>query len=165
MSVPLPEGAQRVQDFLSGMDSLGRVRLLPDSTATAPDAAAALGVSVSQIGKSIVFGSDAGLVVAIVCGDQKVAPDALASALRTENVRLLKADEVKAETGYAIGGVSPFALPSSALIVVDSRLHGLPDCYVAAGHPKAVVHTNGRELVELTGARVEAITRGPGHDA
>jgi prolyl-tRNA editing enzyme YbaK/EbsC (Cys-tRNA(Pro) deacylase) len=163
MSLPLPEGAQRVQDFLSGADAPGRVRLLPDSTATALEAATVLGISVSQIGKSIVFGSDAGLIVAVVCGDQKVDAGALAGVLRTENVRLLKADEVKAKTGYAIGGVSPFALPSSALIVVDSRLHGLPDCYVAAGHPKAVVHTDGRELIELTGARVGAITLATRH--
>jgi prolyl-tRNA editing enzyme YbaK/EbsC (Cys-tRNA(Pro) deacylase) len=141
------------------MGSPGQVRLLPDSTATALEAATALGVSVSQIGKSIVFGSSIGLIVAVVCGDQKVDPDILAKSLRAEDVRLLKADEVKTATGYAVGGVSPFALPPGTAIVVDSRLHGLPDCYVSAGHPKVVVHTSGRELIDLTGARVEAITR------
>jgi prolyl-tRNA editing enzyme YbaK/EbsC (Cys-tRNA(Pro) deacylase) len=154
----LPEGAQRVQDFLSEKGSRGRVQLLPDSTATALEAATALGVSVGQIGKSIVFGNDSELVIAIACGDHKIAPKLLTQSLRVENLRLLKADEVKARTSYTIGGVSPFALPPGTLIVVDTRLYSFPDCYVAAGHPKAIVHTSGQELIALTRARVEAIS-------
>lgn len=153
----LPDGARRVQDILSIKGSSSQVCLLSDSTATAKDAAAALGVEVRQIGKSIVFGSKSVVIVAVICGDQRVDPEALARLLGTQDVRPLKAEEVKACTGYVIGGVSPFGLPSGVKIVVDSALSEFADCYVAAGHPKAVVRTNGKELIAFTGASVASV--------
>ena len=157
MSLLLPEGAQRVQDFLLSKNSERQVQLLPDSTATARDAANSLGTSVSRIGKSIVFGSNNGVIVAVICGNQKVDINALGEAFHTINIKPLRADRVKMQTGYVIGGVSPFALPLDVKIVVDLSLYNLADCYVAAGHPKAVVRTSGKELVALTNSAIEAV--------
>lgn len=156
MSQSLPTAAQRVQDFLLRQGSSAEVQLLPDSTATAHDAAATLTISVDQIGKSIVFKGDDRVVVVVICGSQRVDITALSMVIRSQ-AKLLNADEVKRLTGYAIGGVSPFALPSGVAVVVDSRLHKYQECFVAAGHPRAVVRTSGNELVALTGALVQTV--------
>jgi len=153
----LPEGARRVQEFLFERGSAAVVRLLPDTTATAQDAARTLGVPVSHIGKSIVFASDGPTIVAIACGDDRIDTEALARAADASGVKSMRADAVKQSTGYVIGGVSPFGLPSEAKIIIDSRLRDLDECYVAAGHPRAVVHITPDELVAVTGAVVCAI--------
>lgn len=158
MGTHLPDGAQKVQDFLVSNGSRAKVQVLSDSTATARDAALALGVPVSHIGKSIVFGSNQGVLVAVVCGDHRVDAEALAHCLQVSGVKPLKADEVKSRTGYVIGGVSPFGLPSDVKVIVDSKLGGFEECYVAAGHPKAVVHVQLKELMALTNAHVKSIT-------
>jgi len=158
MSQSLPEGVRRVQDFLDTKGSGAEVRFLPESTATAQEAADALGVTVDRIGKSIVFGSEAGVVaVAVVCGDQRVDLHALAGRLGAARVKPLRAEEVKRQTGYAIGGVSPFGLPPGIELFVDARLRTFSHCYVAAGHPRAVVRVEPESLVGMTGARVEPI--------
>lgn len=157
MSRTLPSGAQRVQDFLLDRGSHAHVQLLPETTATARDAATALGVEVHQIGKSIVFGASDRVIVAVLCGDQRVDTDALARALGETSVVPMKAEGVRERTGFVIGGVSPFALPNIVRIILDSRLYAFPACYVAAGHPKAVVLTNGEDLVSLTSATVQSI--------
>lgn len=155
---PLPDGAQRVQEFLDFAHANSNVRVLPDSTATAQEAANALGVPVSHIGKSIVFGSEADTIVAVICGDQRVSASALSEATGCPGLKSLKADDVRKRTGFVIGGVSPFALPAGVRIVVDGRLASLRECYVAAGHPKAVVHVLPQTLVALTSAQVASVT-------
>jgi Cys-tRNA(Pro) deacylase len=153
----LPKGAQGVQRFLITRNCDALISMLPDSAATARDAAAALGIPVRQIGKSVVFGSDQGVLVAVVCGDQKVDVNLLAQELQATNVHPLRAAEIKLHTGYVIGGVSPFGLPAEIKIVIDRHLLTLSEFYVAAGHPQAVVRTDGRELVALTGAMVAPV--------
>jgi Cys-tRNA(Pro) deacylase len=153
----LPEGAQRVQQFLFEHGSAAVVRLLPETTATAQDAATALGVSVSQIGKSIVFASEEDTIVAIACGDQRIDADALARAVDAVEVTVMRAGAVKRSTGYVIGGVSPFGVPAGVKIILDSRLRDFAECYVAAGHPKAIVQITPDELVAITGAVVSPI--------
>src|SRR6516225_6134046 len=106
----LPDGALRVQQFLFERGSAAVVRLLPETTATAQDAATSLGVPVSHIGKSIVFASKSVTIVAIACGDDRIDPDALAVAADVAGVKPMRAAAVKESTGYAIGGVSPFGL-------------------------------------------------------
>lgn len=157
MSESLPEGANRVQDFLILKDSNSKVRLLPESTATAKEAAATLGVELYQIGKSIVLGNINATVVAVICGDKKVDVNLLSKELKLLEIKSLTAEEVKRRTGFVIGGVSPFSLSDQIIIVIDSRLFNLDKCYVAAGHPKAVVETSGKEILSITESRVLSI--------
>jgi prolyl-tRNA editing enzyme YbaK/EbsC (Cys-tRNA(Pro) deacylase) len=157
----LPETAERVQQVLIDKGSTAIVRLLPDTTATALDAAKALNVPVSHIGKSIVFGSDQGVLVVVICGDQRVNTDRLSQLLQVTGIKSLRADEVKLQTGFVIGGVSPFGLPAHITIVIDSSLHSFTSCYVAAGHPKAVVQIGLTELIALTNAQVLSVATQP----
>lgn len=158
MEASLPEGANRVQEFLRSKDSKLNVELLPDNTATAQNAADALNVKLNQIGKSIAFGNNYETVVALVSGDRRINVDLLLAQLESSEIYLLKPDEVKRKTGFAIGGVSPFALPSNINVFIDERLCSLSKFYVAAGHPKAVVSVQKRDIVGLAGAKICSIS-------
>lgn len=150
MSDSLPEGAQRVQEFLTANNISREVSLLADTTATAQEAANALGVPISHIGKSIVFETDQAVTVVVIPGDERVDTNALARLLEVSTVKQLRADDVKKSTGFTIGGVSPFALPASVKVIIESRLQSFDHCYVAAGHPKAIVRIEPHELISLT---------------
>lgn len=154
----LPEGASRVQEFLRSKNYELTVQLLPDSTATAQNAADSLGVKLNQIGKSIVFGNEDETIIAVICGDQKVNSKLLLPFLKVPEISLLNADDVKKITGFVIGGVSPFALPQNVNIFIDENLYKQPVFYVAAGHPKAVVRVCGNDIVTLTGAIICSLT-------
>lgn len=156
----LHEGSKRVQQFLDERGSSNKVVILPESTATAQDAAGVLGVSECCIGKSIVFKNGDEVVVAVVGGDLYVDKTLLCNVLQTKfDLIQLKPAEVKKRTGYPIGGVSPFGLPSIARIFIDSNLKKVSVIFVAAGHPKAVVRVSFEELVLLSGANVAFISR------
>lgn len=152
MSVALPEGAMRVQGELDRIGSGLRVEMLPESTATAEDAARAVGVTAREIGKSIVFTDGERAIVAIVPGDRRVSVARLATNTNCNSLKRPDAEMVYKLTGFRIGGVSPFALPTTTLLVMDSRLMDLDALYVAAGHPRAVTRIRGRELLTLSRA-------------
>ncbi len=155
----LPGGARRAQDFLINSNSNAQVMMLPDSCATSQEAADTLGVPIAHIGKSIVFGAGDKAVVAIICGNLHIDQRLLAESINVTKVDRLSAKEVKYRTGYVIGGVSPFGLQEDTFLVIDKQLESLPNCYVAAGHPKAVVKTSFSELVKLTNAIIADIAK------
>ena len=163
MSESLPEGAQRVQEFLTTNNISRKISLLADTAATAQDAANALGVPISHIGKSIVFETDRGVIVVVISGDERVDTNALARLLEVSTVKQLRADDVKKSTGFTIGGVSPFALPASIKVIIESRLQSFDQCYVAAGHPKTIVRIEPQELINLTKGIVLPISMSHNH--
>lgn len=152
-------GFNRVELILRERGSEAEVVLLPKSTATAADAARAIGVNLSAIGKTIMFrGLVSGLqVAAVISGDKRVSEQALSACIR-EPVRKMSADEVQRNTSYPIGGVSPIGLPADVRVLVDSDLLDLAYCVVAAGHPRAVTRLATSELVELSRATVAQLS-------
>lgn len=148
----LHPSAARVQAALEGGGAAGRVRQLTESTGTSAQAAAALGVEVGQIGKSLVFLVDERPVVVVLSGSDRLDTEALRSHLGAQAVRRPDADEVRQATGYAIGGVTPIGLPSGVLVLVDDGLAAYDVVWVAAGTPNAVFPTDYRELIGLCGA-------------
>lgn len=146
----LPDGAKRVQEALKILDSSNIVEMMPETTATAKDAADAVGVEVEQIGKSIVFDSDNVPIVAVLPGNSRVDTKQLRSLVSAKLLVRPDAEWVYKCTGYRIGGVSPFGLPEGVLVVVERDLSQYPFIYVAAGHPRAVVRVTYSELVKHT---------------
>jgi prolyl-tRNA editing enzyme YbaK/EbsC (Cys-tRNA(Pro) deacylase) len=128
-------------------------RVLPDSTRTAPEAAAAVGCEVGQICKSLVFrvGDDPLLVVA-------------SGANRVDEARFgaTKADAafVRETTGFAIGGVAPVGHARPIDTVVDEDLLRYDVVWAAAGTPRAVFAIAPRALVEASGGRVARVSPG-----
>ena len=128
---------------------------LEETARSAEEAAKSLGVELGAIVKSLVFLVDEQPVMALVAGDHACKPDALPRALNLEGeVKRCDADEVRAATGFAIGGVAPVALAQDLPALLDVSLKRFDTVYAAAGHPNCVFATSVSELKRLTGCIV-----------
>jgi prolyl-tRNA editing enzyme YbaK/EbsC (Cys-tRNA(Pro) deacylase) len=148
--------AERVQEALAALGSEGRVVELAASTRTAAEAAAAIGTTVGQIAKSLVFLAGGEPVLVIACGVNRVSVRRLAQ-LAGEPASLADAETVKRLTGYPIGGTPPVGHASRLRVLIDNDLMGYPEIWAAAGTPHAVFRTTPEELVRLTGGEVVEI--------
>ena len=128
----------------------------PDGTRTAADAAAAVGCTVAQIAKSIVFRAGERAAVIVASGANRVDPVRAATALGPKLVRA-DADWVRLTTGFAIGGVAPVGHLVSPLMLLDADLLALDPIWAAAGSPRHVFRTTAADLLRMTGAKVAAI--------
>jgi prolyl-tRNA editing enzyme YbaK/EbsC (Cys-tRNA(Pro) deacylase) len=131
------------------------VQRLSDSTRTVKDAAQAVGCDESEIAKSIVFVADGDPVVCVASGRHRIDTDKLADLLDVAEIRQAKADEVRAATGFAIGGVPPFGhdLP----VLFDEALLDHKRVWAAAGDPHSLFEVDPRELAECIRARIVAL--------
>jgi prolyl-tRNA editing enzyme YbaK/EbsC (Cys-tRNA(Pro) deacylase) len=134
------------------------VQRLQSSTRTVKDAAAALGCHEAEIAKSIVFVADGDPVVCVASGRHRIDTDKIADVLDVAEVRQAAADEVRAATGFAIGGVPPFGheLP----VLFDESLMEHERVWAAAGDPHSLFCVDPRELAECIRARVVAVGAG-----
>ena len=128
------------------------VSRFPDGTRTAEDAARAIGCAVSQIVKSLVFMVDGDPVVALLAGNDRLDPARLAAALGAEFVRRADGDEVRAATGFAIGGVPPFGHARPLRVLVDVHLLEHALVWAAAGLPDAVFSIEPAQLARVARA-------------
>lgn len=149
---------RRVAEALAEHSLDGRVVELPDSTRTAREAAEALGCSVAQIAKSIVFRREdsGGPLLVIASGANRVDEDAVAREVGT---MLGKADAafVRERTGFVIGGVAPVGHLEPVPTLVDEDLFRLDVLWAAAGTPRSVFPLTAEELVRITGGRVTRV--------
>lgn len=149
-SKPWPEPVQRVIDALAAAGHPHAPQWLDASARTAQQAADALGVSVGQIAKSIVFrGHDDKAVLVVAAGDRRV-DEAKVTAL-VGQIGRADPDFVKSQTGFSIGGVSPLAHARPPVLLIDQDLFRFDRIWAAAGHPNAVFPLSPQELVTLTG--------------
>jgi len=132
------------------------VQRLEASTRTVKDAAVAVGCEEAEIAKSIVFVADGDPVVCIASGRHRIDTDKLADALDVAEVRQAAADEVRAATGYAIGGVPPFGHDLPVLFDESLLEHGR--VWAAAGDPHSLFCVDPRKLADCVGARVVAVS-------
>jgi len=155
----LSQSAQKVQDVLSPFGLSLEVVELPASTRTAAEAAQAIGCTVAQIAKSLVFRttqSDQAILV-IVSGTNRVNEERISTALG-EPIGKADADFVRQQTGFAIGGVPPVAHTTKLTTFVDQDLLLYDDIWAAAGTPNAVFHLTPQDLVAITCGEVLQIT-------
>lgn len=144
---------QRVRTALAELGIPDRIRTLDASTRTAREAAEALGVEVGQIASSLLFLADGTPVLVIASGAHRVDTARLAHELGVTHITKPNADEVRAATGFAIGGVAPVGHPEPLLILIDRSLAAYDEVWAAGGHPYAVFASTFSELLEITGAR------------
>ena len=135
------------------------VQRLEDSTRTVTDAAQAVGCQEAEIAKSIVFVCDGEPVVCVASGEHRIDLDKVAEALDCAEVRQAGADEVRAATGFAIGGVPPFGhgLP----VIFDEALLRHDRVWAAAGDPHSLFCVDPRRLADCTEARVSTLGAAP----
>jgi len=134
------------------------VKRFPSTTRTAQDAAREIGCSVGEIVKSLVFLADGAPVIVLCSGADRVDEPKLAAMLGTAGVRRATADEAKAATGYAIGGVPPFAHASDLRVIVDDGLFAFATVWAAAGLPDAVFPIAPVDLVRLSAGTVAHVS-------
>jgi prolyl-tRNA editing enzyme YbaK/EbsC (Cys-tRNA(Pro) deacylase) len=132
-----------------------RVRRLEASTRTVRDAAEAVGCSEAEIAKSIVFVADGDPVVCVASGRHRIDTEKLADVLDVAEVRQAAADEVRAATGFAIGGVPPFG--HDVPVLFDESLLDHERVWAAAGDPHSLFCVDPRELADCIRARVVAV--------
>lgn len=133
------------------------MRRFAASTRTAQDAAREIGTTVDRIVKSLVFVTPDGPLIALCSGALRIDEGRLAATVATREVRRATADEAKNATGYAIGGVPPFAHATACRVVCDQGLLAFDAVWAAAGLPDAVFPIAPRELVRLSGAIVAEV--------
>jgi prolyl-tRNA editing enzyme YbaK/EbsC (Cys-tRNA(Pro) deacylase) len=132
-----------------------QVQRLEASTRTVADAAVAVGCEEAEIAKSIVFVADGDPIVCVASGQHRVDTEKVADALDVAEVRQAGAEEVRAATGFAIGGVPPFGhdLP----VLFDEELLRHARVWAAAGDPNSLFEVDPRELANCIRARVVAL--------
>ena len=134
------------------------VRSLDQSTKTVPDAAAAVGCDESMIAKSIVFICDGEPVVCVTSGAHRVDVERVADALDCAEARIAAPDEVRAATGYPVGGVPPIGhgLP----VLFDEALLQHERIWAAGGDSNSLFEVDPRELVASVSAEVVPLGAG-----
>ena len=132
----------------------------PEGTKTAADAAAAIGVTVGQIVKSLVFGVDGEIVMALVSGSNQLDEKKLALAAGGAKCARVDADAVREATGFPIGGVPPFGHSTQLRVFVDPDLLQYDEVWAAAGTWNDVFGANPADTVRVAGGVVTDLKRG-----
>jgi len=154
-----PEGFQRVAAALAAAGHPHAPVWLEASARTAQEAADALGVSVGQIAKSVIFRrkADDAAVLVVTSGDRRVDEKCVAALVGP--LGRADAEYVKARTGFSIGGVSPVAHATLPVTLIDRELFRFDTIWAAAGHPNGVFRLSPQQLVALTGATVHDVVQ------
>jgi prolyl-tRNA editing enzyme YbaK/EbsC (Cys-tRNA(Pro) deacylase) len=149
---------ERVRASLAqfGLDHL-TVREFAESTATASDAAAAIGTTVGRIVKSLVFMAGDQPVLVLVSGPNRV-DIARVGQLLGKPITRANADQVRTLTGFAIGGVPPVGHAQRLITLVDHDLLQYDEVWAAAGTPNAVFAISPTDLVRVADGLVEDVT-------
>ncbi|PYM23222.1 MAG: hypothetical protein DMD78_12510 [Candidatus Rokuibacteriota bacterium] len=149
---------QRVQDALRALGRGHEVTDLGLSARTAADAAAAVGCQVDQIAKSLVFRlRDSGRALLVITSGAHRVDEKKVAAVVGEAIERADADFVRAETGFAIGGVAPIGHAKPIVTLIDEHLLRWDAIWAAAGHPNTVFRLTPDDLVAMTGGRVVAV--------
>ncbi len=174
--------AERVSSFARSHGLELMVREYPEEGArTAADAAAAVGCSIDQIVKSMIFTAagrpediaentaentaediadgEPELVLALTAGSNTVDGDALANVAGASACRRATPEAVRASTGYAIGGVPPFGHAEQLRTWIDPHLLTFDEVWAAAGTPRHVFPIEPQRLLQLTAAVIADFTR------
>lgn len=155
MSANLKPSAQKVQDALYAQGYTNQVVELSESTRTSAEAAAAIGCTVGQIAKSLIFaGKQSRRPILIIASGVNRVDERRAAAQIGERLEKANAEFVRTATGYAIGGIPPLAHAAPLATYIDQDLLRYDEIWAAAGHPNAVFCLTPAELVAMTGGQV-----------
>ena len=157
MSLLDKEPVKRAEKFLKDFDQSLEVVILENSARTAKDAATALDCNVGAIVKSLLFKTDDGFILCLVAGDKRCSLNKLKKTKDKKDISMASLEDVKTQTGYTIGGVSPVGHLNRIEIFIDKSLERFSDLYAAAGHPNCVFKINFKNLRKITNGKVEDI--------
>ena len=157
MSLLDKEPVQRVDKILKEFNQSLEIIILKNSAKTAEQAAEALSCNVGAIIKSLLFKNETGFTLCLVSGDKRCSLKNLKKIKNQKDISMASPEEVKTQTGYTIGGVSPVGHLKAMDIYIDKSLKRFKDLYAAAGHPNCVFKINLEDLIKLTNGKFEEI--------
>ena len=144
------ESVKRVVKVLNNFDDSLKVEALNSSARTAKDAAISLKCEVGAIVKSLLLRTENNFILCLVAGDKRCSLNKVKKILNMKDVSMADADQVKSQTGFSIGGVSPVAHLNKIKILIDSSLSRYEHVYAAAGHPNSIFKISYKQLIKLT---------------
>ena len=152
-----PEPVERVAAYLRTAGAEARIEEFAATTPTAEDAARAVGCKLAQIVKSLVFVCDGRPLLVLVPGDRRADTGKIAASAGCASLRIARADEVRAATGFEPGAVAPFPLPRIERVFADRTLLAHLAVWIGAGSRNHLAVLAPSELVRLTRAeRIDA---------
>jgi len=151
------EPVKRAEKFLKDFDQSLDVIILENSARTAQDAAMALSCDVGAIVKSLLFKTEDSFTLCLVAGDKRCSLNKLKEITDKKDVSMATPEDVKVQTGYTIGGVSPIGHLKKIEIIIDNSLERFNELFAAAGHPNCVFKVNFRDIQKITNGKVEDI--------
>ena len=152
------EPVSRVQEFIKKFDNKLKVLVLDTSAKTANDAAKSLKCEVGAIIKSLLFRANGSFLICLIAGDKRCSLNKLKKILKKKDVSMANVDEVKANTGFSIGGVAPIAHTKKLNILIDKSLSRFEYIFGAAGHPNCVFKISYKQLIEITNGSEKEIS-------
>ena len=144
------EPVKRVQEFIEKFDKNLKIIVLDTTARTANDAAKSLKCEVGAIVKSLLFKADESFLICLIAGDRRCSLNKLKKILQKKDVSMANPNEVKDNTGFSIGGVSPVAHIKNLNILVDKSLNRFDCVFAAAGHPNCVFKITYNQLIKIT---------------
>ena len=157
-SILKKEPVKRAQEVLKAFDQSLNIIVLKTTARTATDAANSLDCKVGAIVKSLLFRTDNSFLLCLVSGDKKCSLNKLKKITLKKDVCMASPDEVKDQTGYTIGGVSPVGHLNSIEIFIDNSLQRFEKIFAAAGHPNCVFEISFIKLQQITSGKIMDIT-------
>ena len=152
------EPVQRVIKALDKFDKNLQIQVLKETARTAKDAANALNCEEGAIVKSLVFKTETEFLICLISGDKRCSLNKLKKVISKKDVSMASADDVKAQTGFTIGGVSPVGHIKNLTIIIDKTLDRFQSVFAAAGHPNSIFQIDFLKLKDLTKGITEDIT-------
>ena len=149
------EPVKRAKEALKKFNSEIKVIELEQTARTANDAANSLNTEVGSIVKSLLFRNEGNFFLCLVSGDKRCSLNKLKKIFNSKDLSMASPDEVKDQTGYTIGGVSPVGHKNKLEILVDESLNRFKNLYAAAGHPNCIFKISFDELLNLTNGVVK----------
>ena len=157
MSALNKEPVKRAKEALKKFNSEIKVIELEQTARTANDAANSLNTEVGSIVKSLLFRNEGNFLLCLVSGDKRCSLNKLKKIFNSKDLSMASPDEVKDQTGYTIGGVSPVGHKNKLEILVDESLNRFKNLYAAAGHPNCIFKISFDKLLNLTNGVVKDI--------
>ena len=157
MSLLNKEPVKRAEKALKEFDETLSVTELENTARTALDAAKSLNCEVGAIVKSLLFKNGDNYFLCLVSGDKRCSLNKLKKFFNSKDLSMASPNDVKEQTGYTIGGVSPIGHTNSLQILVDSSLNKFKDLFAAAGHPNCIFKINFDDLIKITNGSIEDV--------
>lgn len=156
----LKKSSQKIQDFLSKQNLSLKILEFQATTKTSADAAKQIGCQVEQIAKSLIFQkqNSSELILIVASGSNRVDIKKIEKII---NDKIKQADPtiIKKETGFAIGGIPPFAHNKKITTILDQDIKNYDEIWAAAGTPNSVLSLTPKLLQELTQSKFYNIAK------